>query len=471
MDYSKIKKIHFVGIKGVGMTPLAIIAKQAGFEVSGSDVAEDFITKDALEAAGIKKIPDFSANNIENKDLVVVSAAHGGFDNPEARIAKAGGIPVISQAQLLGLFQTGEMLNRKFEGICIAGSHGKTTTTAMIATILKEALLDPSYSIGTGKIPTLDGPGHLGKGKFFVCEADEYISFSTPKFLFLSPKIAVITNIDFDHPDVYSSIDQIEAAFLKFANKLPHDGILIVCGDGQMNQRFLQKYQGQKITYGFSAQNDYFIERVRLGDGKTFFWVKHKDNSLGEFSIDIFGEQNALDGLASIIACIEAGLSIDKIKKGLSKYSGSKRRSEYLGKTRYGAILYDDYAHHPSEIAKTLEAFRKNFSGAKIVPIFQPHMYSRTKLLFDDFAKSFDNCDRLIITEIFPSFREKRDSSFSAKLLSDAINKRGSKSIFLRSLSDVVKYLDEAGFGEDTVLITMGAGDIYTIAKQILVKG
>lgn len=468
MDYRKIKKIHFVGIKGVGMTPLAIIAKEAGFKVTGSDIQEDFITKDALERAKIEPFTKFSDANIKGANLVVVSAAHGGFENVEAVAAKKQNIPIISQAEALGLFQTGKILNKNFEGICVAGSHGKTTTTAMIATILKEADLDPSYSVGTGDIPSLGSPGHLGKGKFFICEADEYISFNSPKFLLLSPKIAVITNVDLDHPDVYSNISQIEDAFLKFVRKLPEDGILIACGDGEKNLRFLKKVLGRKITFGFSANNDYFIERVNFNGGKTFFWIKHKETNLGEFSIDIFGEQNALDGLAAIIAAIEAGLPLDKIKKGLAVYKGSKRRSEYIGKTRFGAQLYDDYAHHPAEILRTLDAFRKNFPKAKIVPIFQPHMYSRTKLLFSDFVKSFDKCDFLIVTEIFPSFREERDESFSARLLAQSISKRRGNCIFISGLSDVVKYLNESRFGENTVLITMGAGDVYKIDKELI---
>lgn len=464
----EIRKIHFVGIKGVGMTPLAIIAKEAGFKVTGSDIHEDFITKDSLERAKIEIFPEFASKNIEGRDMVIVSAAHGGFENIEAVSAKSQNIPVISQAEALGLFQTGKIFGKEFEGIAVSGSHGKTTTTAMIATILKECSMDPSYSVGTGDIPTLGSPGHLGKGKFFVCEADEYISFNSPKFLFLKPKIAVITNIDFDHPDVYSDLSQIEDAFLKFTKNLEEDGILIACGDGEENANFLKKVVGRKITYGFSKTNDYYIEKVNFSGGKTFFWVNHRDNSLGEFSIDIFGDQNALDGLAAIIAAMEAGLPLDKIKKGLSVYKGSKRRSEFVGTTKYGAKLFDDYAHHPSEIQKTLDAFRKNFPKERIIPIFQPHMYSRTKLLLDDFVRSFDKCDFLIISEIFPSFREERDESFSAEILADKISKRRGKTIFIKNLGDVVKYLDNPKFGQDHVLITMGAGDIYKINKELI---
>ncbi len=468
MDYKKIKKIHFVGIKGAGMTPLALIAKEAGFKVSGSDVSEDFITANALSDAGITNIKEFSKENVEGADLVITTAAHGGFENPEVMEAKERKIPVLTQAQALGVFQKGEIFDKTFEGIAVSGSHGKTTTTAMIATILKEGGLDPSYSIGTGEIPTLHGPGHFGTGKFFVCEADEYILFNSPKFLFLNPKIIVVTNIDFDHPDVYSSITQIEEAFLKFAERLPEDGVLIACGDGGNNRKFLDKYQGRKITFGISPQNDYRLEKINYSDGKTFFWVKYGDSYLGEFSINVFGEQNALDALASIIAAMETGLPLDKIKKGLSVFSGSKRRSEFIEKLPSGALLYDDYAHHPREITTTLKAFKKNFPKSKIVPIFQPHMYSRTRQLFDDFVVSFDLADEIIITEIFPSFREEKDENFSSKLLSDAINRRrGNVAVFQKQLSDVVKYLNTNQPDSRTILITMGAGDIYKIHGEL----
>ncbi len=469
MHWDKIKKIHFVGIKGVGMAPLAVIAKEGGFIVSGSDVSEDFITKSALDEAGISDISTFSKENVIGKDLVVITAAHGGYENAEALCAKEKDIPILTQSQLLGVFQDGSAFGKSFQGICIAGSHGKTTTTAMVATILSDQRLDPSYSIGTGEVPTLAGPGHLGKGKYFVCEADEYVSYDGPKFLTLKPKILVITNIDFDHPDVYKSISDVEKAFLDFTNRIDPDGILIACGDGAVNEKFLKSYGGKKITYGTSLNNDYVLEKVSYKEGKTFFWVKYKDSYIGEFSIDIFGEQNALDGLAAILAGMEVGLSIPKIKESLSKFRGSKRRSEFIGTLASGALLYDDYAHHPLEISETLKAFKKNFPKHQIIPIFQPHMYSRTQLLFDDFVRAFDNCDRVIVAEVFPSFREKKDPNFSSKLLSDAINKRvNNKSNFLPTLADVVKYLSLESFSENVILITMGAGDIYKIHNQIL---
>lgn len=469
MNYKGIQKIHFVGIKGVGMAPLAIIAKEAGFKVSGSDVMEDFVTEEPLRKAGIRDISSFSAKNVEDADLVICTAAHGGFDNVEVTSAKEKNIPILTQGEAVGVFQEGKIFDKNFEGIAVAGSHGKTTTTAMIATVLSQAGLDPSYSIGTGEIPSLPSPGHFGKGKFFVCEADEYISYNTPKFLFLNPKIIVITNIDFDHPDVYQNINQIEDAFLSFVNKLPEDGILIACGDGSDNSNFLNKYLGRKITYGFSPKNDYSIDKIGFRDGKTYFWVKYNGSYLGEFAVSVFGEQNALDALGAIIAGMETGLSLDKIKDGIAKFKGSKRRSEYIGTTKYGADIYDDYAHHPAEINNTLAAFKKTFPDRKIIAIFQPHMYSRTKQFFNDFVSSLEMADEVILTEIFPSFREEKDENFSARSIADAINLRSkNKSIFLPEASDVVKYVNEKKASSKYVFITMGAGDIYRIHSEII---
>lgn len=471
----KIKKIHFVGIKGVGVSPLAIIAKEAGFEVSGSDVSERFITDEELEKAGIKPMVGFDKKNIEGADLVIATGAHGGMENIEVKEAVGSNIRVLTQGEALGLFQRGELFGRNLFGISIAGSHGKTTTTAMIATVLMENNLEPSFSVGTGKIPSLSSSGHFGSGKYFVAEADEYFADvlydKTPKFLYQSPKILVVTNIDFDHPDIYSSIDEIRKAFLEFADKLPTDGVLVVCGDGTENRKFISQCTCRKITYGFSPNNDYVLEKVNSSPDKTFFWVKSRDTLLGQFSMGVFGEQNALNALGSIIVGLEIGLSVDQIKKGLSKFKGTKRRSEFIGNISRGGLLYDDYAHHPKEIKETLVSFKKSFNKYKIVVIFQPHMYSRTKKLFHEFASSFSDADEIIICEIFPSFREEKDPNFSASLLADEIKRMGKNALYFRDLSDMVKYVSSRSFDKNTLVITMGAGDIYKTGSELLKNG
>jgi len=472
MDYKKIKKIHFTGIKGVGMTPLAIIAKEAGFKVTGSDVSDVFITDEELKKAGIEKIQEFTEKNVEGVDLVIATAAHGGSENLEVLKAKELGISVLNQGQALGAFQKGEIFGKKLKGISVSGSHGKTTTTAMIATVFENAGLKPSYVIGTSEIPSLGSSGHYGRGEFFITESDEYFADITsdkvPKFLYQNPEILVVTNIDFDHPDIYGSLEEIKKVFVDFTKKISPTGVLIACGDGADNRDFLKRIDVRKITYGSSPDNDYVLERVSSSPDKMFFWVKSHNASLGQFSMNVFGEQNAVNALSAIVVGIEAGLTVEQIRNGLSPFKGTKRRSEFIGNLSSGGLLYDDYAHHPVEIKNTLSAFRKAFPKHKIVPIFQPHMYSRTKALFSEFSSSFSDADLVLIAEIFPSFREKIDDNFSSSLLVSEVKKFGKDAFYFPTLSDVVKYVTSQTFDKNTIIITMGAGDVYKIGKEIL---
>lgn len=468
----KIKKIHFVGIKGVGVTPLAIIAKQAGFEVSGSDINEEFITDETLKKANIKPLIGFDEKNVEGKDLVITTGAHQGFENPENLRAKKLGIPIWTQGEAVGKFMSGEIFGKKFEGISISGSHGKTTTTAMIATVLLENKYDPSFLIGTGNVPSLGLSGHYGKGKFFIAEADEYATEpkfdKTPKLLWQHPKIGVITNIEFDHPDVYSSMDQLRKAFLEFSNNVVEKGVLIACGDDSETSKLLNEYNKSFITYGFSKLCDFYIEKLSINQDKMFFWVNAKDTSLGEFSLNVTGEHNGLNALCAIAVCLELGLSVDQIKKGLSAFKGTKRRFEFIGNLPSGAFLYDDYAHHPTEIKKTLSAFKKSFPNKKIVCIFQPHTYSRTKSLFEQFVSSFSSADTVILVDIYASLREEIDNSVSSKLLADNMSKVHKNVLYIPGFEDVVEYVGQKRFDKDYILITMGAGDVYKIYNDLI---
>jgi len=468
----KINKIHFTGIKGVGMTPLAIIAKEAGMLVTGSDVSEKFITDIELEESGIKVFDGFDKTHILNQDLVIATGAHGGSENEEVIAAKNKKINVLNQGRALAEFQKGDILGKNNFGISVAGSHGKTTTTAILATILKVNNLDPSYVIGTGKIPSLGSSGHLGKGEYFVTEADEYfadvVSDRYPKFMFQEPKIIIITNIDYDHPDVFSTFTDLKKSYMDFIEKLPLNGKLIICGDGAKNREFINNIKIPRLTYGFSPENNFIIEKISFNSEKMFFWVKSNDTILGQFSVQVFGEHNAKNCLAAIVASLEIGLSVEQIKRGLSGFKGTKRRAEYKGKTSEGIILYDDYAHHPEEIKETLSAFRKAYEKHNIIVIFQPHMYSRTKEFFNDFVESFDKCDEVLITEIFPSFREPIDKNFSSALIVNELKKRGKKALYFEDMKDVIKYLSSQNYSEKTIIITMGAGNIYKIGEKIL---
>ncbi len=450
----KVKSIHFVGIKGVGMTPLAIIAKEAGMNVSGSDVKDEFITDNELKKAGIRPKVGFAANNVGDVDLVITTGAHGGFNNIEVLEARKKSVKVITQGEAVGIFMDGGIFNRKFTGISVTGTHGKTTTTAMIATILKVSGRDPSFLIGTSNAVSLGAPGHYGTGHFFVAEADEYMTEpvydKTIKHMWQHPQIAVITNIEFDHPDAYTSLDDTREKFLAFANQLPGNGVLIGCGDDPQVRKLLSEFKGRKITYGFAMQNDYVVNDVLKG-----------------IELSVFGEHNRLNATVAFIVGLEVGLPREQIENGLAEFKGSKRRSEFVGTLSSGALVFDDYAHHPTEIRKTLKAFREKFPMSRMVCIFQPHTYSRTKSLFEQFSSSFSDVDVVILTKIYSSLREKPDSSIS---MEDLAKRIGKKALFISKSSDVVKYVNNQNFGRNVVLITMGAGNVYEISRKLKIK-
>ncbi len=470
----KNKKIYFVGIKGVGMTPLVIIAREAGFKVLGSDIKDEFITDKALEKAGISYNDKFSAENITGDiDLLITTGAHGGFDNIEVKTAKEKGIKVLTQGEAVGEFMKGNIFNKKLIGISVTGCHGKTTTSAMIATVLKENKLDPSYVIGTSEILSLGLPGHFGKGKYFIAEADEYatepVYDKTPKLLWQKPKIIALTNLEFDHPDVYSSIEEIKETFLKFINQNKEATVIYNADDINLNS-IVDKFSGNKISFGYSESSDYRIKKVNLSLEQTFFWVEHKGTLLGEFLINTPGEYNALNALCSIIVGFEIGLSVNEIKKGIIKYKGSKRRLEYIGKTDNNCLIYDDYAHHPTEIKKVLSSLKKMYPKKKIICIFQSHTYSRTKTLLDEFSKAFTDSNFLILTKIFASEREKEDKEDLSKRLYLEVVKNHPNTLFLPEFKDVVKYAEQKGYNSENVLITLGAGGIYKIGQALVEK-
>jgi UDP-N-acetylmuramate--alanine ligase len=342
----------------------------------------------------------------------------------------------------------------------------------MIATILSENKLDPSFVIGTGNVPSLGSSGHFGKGKYFVSEADEYASEpifdKTPKFLWQNPEIAVITNIEYDHPDFYASLDDVSEAFEKFIKNIQPDGTLIACIDNLEVKKILKNYKKRIITYGFSKNADFCLARVSISQDRMFFWVNAKDTLLGEFGLNVVGEHNALNATAAIAVCMEIGLSTTNIRKGLLSFKGLSRRFEFIGKLSTGALVYDDYAHHPTEIKTTLDSIKKAYPMKKIVCIFQPHTYSRTNKLFEQFIKSFISADTVILSDIFPSFREAKDLNISSKNLADRISLVHKNTIYIPSLLDVVKYVDQKGYGSDYLIVTMGAGDINKVANELI---
>ncbi|HSD98618.1 MAG TPA: UDP-N-acetylmuramate--L-alanine ligase [Patescibacteria group bacterium] len=465
-----VRHIHFVGIKGVGMAPLAIIAKEAGFVVSGSDIAKTFITDESLNKKGIIPFAGFEEGHVNGADLVITTGAHSGYDNVEVKFAKAHNIPVWTQGEAVGKFMTGELFHHSYKGISVGGTHGKTTTTAMIASVLSFAGLDPSWVIGTSHIPSLGMSGNFGKGEYFVAEADEYanepVYDKTPKMLLQHPDIVVITNVEHDHPDVYPTLQSSYDAFVAFANLVPKNGMLVTCGDDVGVQEVLNQYRGNVVTYGFSKENDYCITLGATYLGKMIWEIRHNNTST-TLGLAIPGEHNVLNATAAYIIGVQCRIAQDVIKKALLSFQGTKRRMEYVGQMASGALLYDDYAHHPTEIKKTLTAFREKYPESSIVCIFQPHTFSRTKLLFDQFVDSLSLADEIIMTDIYSSEREAFDSSISSGMLAEKIAEK--KPAFLaKTLTDVVKYVKGKAYKDKTIVITMGAGDVYQIANDIL---
>lgn len=455
---------YLVGIKGVAMTALAIYLQEKGIQVRGSDTMDSFPTDAVLASAGITIDTSFSPDLI-TKDFseVVVTGAHGGMTNPQAQKALELGIPTFMHGRYLG-----ESME-EYTSISVAGCHGKTTTSSLIAFLLMRAGVDPSYAVGTAAITGLPNPGHFGKGTYFVAEADEYVTCpvtdKTPRFLWQHPAFLVLTNIDYDHPDVYPSMDAVMEAYRKLTGNVVKGGKIIASIDDPYVKKLIRKIRVPVITYGFDAAADYAIRTWSITGEKSTMQVAHKGSDIGTFTLSIPGAHNLSNALAAIIVAHETGISWDTIRQHLVRFTGTKRRFEKIADI--GAVtLYDDYAHHPKEIQATLSAARARFTGRRLIVVFQPHTYSRTKKLLAAFAGSFTDADRAIIADIYPSAREKRDPTFSSSMLVDHPNASGKlisggdKDHIITLLGDIVRAGD--------VLLTMGAGDIVSWHKDIM---
>lgn len=460
----KYPSIHFIGIKGVAMTALAILAKEQGSKVTGSDIEEEFVTDEILKRNKISWKIGFSEKNIIGKpDLVVVTGAHGGMTNPEAIAVKLKSLNVVMQGQALGMFMEG------FKQISVVGCHGKTTTSALIATVLEKAGLSPSFAIGCADIPVLGNPARNGRGKYFIAEADEYVTCPetdpTPRFLWQKPDILLITNIEYDHPDVYENIEKVKEAFSKIINKVTNTGRIIACIDNQ-NVKDVIKGIPQVITYGKSPAAEYRIQRIYISDCKTTFWLSYMNRELGDFQLQIPGEHNVYNAIGAIIAALEAGISLVKIKEIIPQFSGTKRRFEKIGEVN-GVLLYDDYAHHPTEINATLQATKKWFPDKKIFCVFQPHTFSRTQALLPEFSRAFTLADTVIITDIYSSAREKENKNMNPEMLVSEISKFHSQVYYQKDPDKVAHFLSQKSQSGD-IILTMGAGDIYKWHREII---
>jgi len=463
--FRKIKRVHFTGIKGVGMTALACCFQDMGIKISGSDVGETFVTDGVLKKRKIRWKIGFSEKNLIPKpDLLITTGAHGGLNNPEVVAAKNLGIPVLTHAQALG-----ETMRKK-EGISVCGVGGKTTTSSMIATVLDRGGRKPSYAIGVGEINPLGFPGRYAPGEEFVAEADEYVNSlgidNRPRFIFQDPKIVVVTNIEYDHPDAYSDFEETKNAFRNFFRKIPSDGLLLACADNRNTMEVALGFSEALETYGFSPRADWSIEKVYFGQGQTIFNLCHQGVVVENIRIRVPGRFNVLNAAAAFAVGAFLGMNFEVIKKGLEEFGGTKRRFEFVGEVG-GIRLYDDYAHHPMEIKQVVAATKRWFGDNRIIIIFQPHTYSRTKALLKEFARAFNGANLVVISEIYASAREKDSLGINGKILTEEVAKHHPKVFYKVGEKEVVEFLKkEAKTGD--VILTMGAGDIFLWHKNIL---
>jgi len=445
--------IHFVGIKGTGMSALAQISAQIeGATISGSDVEESFYTDSVLKRANIPVL-GFSPINVESADLVVTSAAYTN-QHPEIARALELNIPVLSYAQYLG------RLLAKKRGICVTGTHGKTTTTAMMGLVMLQAGLDPTIVVGSD-VPSIGGNAHTGKGNFFLAESCEY----RRHFLNYSPEHLIITNIEFDHPDYFKDLEDVISAFAELALKVPAHGHIYVW-DEDPNRKSLES-AAPITTFGLSESADIRATEILFKDEKSSMKIMLKGQYVGDLNLHMAGRHNILNALATIALCCEIGIPIKEILYSLSQFNGTKRRFEHIGSNTNGALIVDDYAHHPTEIRTTLEGARLSFPDRRIRAIFQPHTFSRTEKLLLEFSQAFQGADEVVIADIFASARELEHYTVSAPNLAELILQQGIQARYIGTLDDIKVYLNQTLAPEDLVL-TLGAGDIYKVGLDIV---
>jgi UDP-N-acetylmuramate--alanine ligase len=457
----KVKRIHFVGVGGAGMSGIAEVLANQGFEVSGSDLAASATTR-RLTEQGVRVVIGHAAGNVQEADAVVVSTAVRA-DNPEVEAARARHVPVVPRAQMLA-----ELMRLK-QGIAIAGTHGKTTTTSLTASCLAEAGLDPTFVIG-GRLNSAGANARLGQGDYLVAEADE----SDASFLFLAPVISVVTNIDADHMDTYGQdFGRLKQAFIDFIHRLPFYGVAVMCVDDPNVREILPAIAKQVVTYGFTEGANIRAENVRADAGRMHFDCVRTNGSVSRLPItlNLPGEHNVRNALAAIAVATEVGASDTAIQRALAEFHGVDRRFQ-----RYGEIalaggghftLVDDYGHHPVEMAATLAAARGAFPGRRIVLAFQPHRYTRTRDCFEDFVRVLSAADAVLLAEVYAA-GETPIVAADARALTRALRVAGKvEPIFVEEIAALPQaILDSAQAGD--VVITLGAGSIGTVASQLV---
>lgn len=450
--FKSIRKIHFVGIGGIGMSGIAEILLNKGFEVSGSDLNLTEVTN-RLAELGAKIYEGHSPENVKDADVLVYSSAVVP-DNPEVRAAADRNIPIIKRAEMLA-----ETMRMQY-GIGIAGTHGKTTTTSMVGLTLTEGGIDPTIIVG-GKLSGLGGTNaRLGNGEFIVVEADEF----DRTFLKLTPTIAAITTLEREHLDTYKDLDDIKTAFIEFANKVPFYGFVVICLDEPALQDIIPFINKTIFTYGTTAQADVRAIDIEYEGFSSRYTVIYKGKELGRIKLNIPGEHYVKNSLVAVTVGMELGIDFNIIKKALEKFTGVYRRFET--KYKNDILVLDDYAHHPTETSATLAGIRAAWDR-RLVVVFQPHLFSRTKDFFQDFGKSFLNSDVFICTDIYPA-REKSIEGVTGEMIANITKKYGHKNVhYIPDKNDIPKKLMELK-KKDDIIITMGAGDIWKYGEKFV---
>ena len=453
--FGNVRRVHFIGIGGAGMSGIAAVLLSLHYEVTGSDLKASEVT-DRLTEMGAKIHFGHKAANVVGADVAVYSAAVP-MDNPEILEATKRAVPVIPRTEMLA-----ELMRLKY-GIAISGTHGKTTTTSMIGLVMTEAKLDPTLVIG-GQVDVFKSNAKLGKGDYLVAEACEAFG----EFFLLSPMVSIVTNIDDDHLDYYGSIDKVRDAFVTFANKVPFYGCVILGADDKQVQMIVPEIKRRVITYGFSKDAQVSAHKVRLEKSGSVFEVFHQGKRLGTVKLNVPGRFNIQNALAAVSVGLELKVPFKKIAAGLVRFHGAKRRFEMKGSFR-GATVVDDYAHHPTAVSETLKA-AKHFAGSKkLLVVFQPHLFSRTQLLRDKFGKSFGDADEVVIAAIYPS-REKPIPGVTGMTLVEAIRENGHKDVqYIEDRPRLLEFL-KSRLTDRYVLLTMGAGDIWKVGTDLVQK-
>ncbi len=451
MIHRKFYKIHFVGIGGIGMSGIAELLRNQGYEVSGSDLRESDTTR-RLAGMGCVIRYGHHPDHVKGAHVVVMSSAVKP-DNPEIQAAKNLQIPVIPRAEMLA-----ELMRMK-QGIAVAGSHGKTTTTSLIATVLSRGGLDPTIVIG-GKLNSIGSNARLGEGEYLVAEADE----SDGSFLKLNPVLAIITNIDAEHMEHFKTMENLREAFVSFANKVPFYGAAIVCLDHPEIQRVLPKIQKRLVTYGVSTQADFQATAIRQEGFETVFELIVRQVSEGEVRVHMPGEHNALNALAALATASELGIPLETAKAALQAFEGVQRRFQLRHQVD-DILIIDDYGHHPREIEATLRAAKSGWQR-RVIAVFQPHRYTRVRDLAEDFCRCFYQADKLIVTDIYPA-GEAPIEGVHAKMLYEGFLRHGHKDVTYIPDKEAIAPALASVIQPGDMVITLGAGDIWKTGDQL----